>query len=198
MINSKVDHCKTLEEFYSEICRQQEEAHGAYYLAQHDAIRKYLKIGNCEYYKELGTHQGGTAAAACLEKPVSVELVDISLEKFSKSKHLFEYFCKENNVKLKTREMNSSDPKTTSRCDLLLIDTYHHPSLLIQELKLHSPYVIKYIILHDTSIINSKANDALYQTAVNFTAGITPWKIIERNTQNVGYTVLANTINVPV
>jgi len=197
MINSKVDHCKTLEEFYDEICRQQEEAHGAYYCAQHHAIRKYLRMG-CEYYKELGTHQGGTAAAACLEKPVSVELVDLSLEKFSKSRHLFESFCKENNIKLKTREMNSTDQKTTSRSDLLLIDSYHHPSHLIKELKLHSPYVMKFIILHDTSILHGKVNDALYQTAVNFTAGITPWKIIERNTQNVGYTVLANTINVPV
>lgn len=194
MINSKVDHCTTLEEFYNEICRQQEEAHGKYYCAQHDAIKKYLKL--CNSYKELGTHQGGTAAAACLENPMSVELVDISLEKYSKSKTLFENYCKEHNIKLTTKEISSIDKKSTSRCDLLLIDSYHHPNHLTQELQLHSTYVSKYIILHDTSVLHGKQNDALYRAAELFTSGITPWQIIERDTRNVGYTVLANTLNV--
>ena len=62
MINAELGHVKTLEEFYSEIRRQQEEAHGDDYCEQHDAIKKYMKY--CDSYKELGTHQGGTAACA--------------------------------------------------------------------------------------------------------------------------------------
>lgn len=194
MINATLEHCKTLEEFYFEIRRQQEEAHGLHYCAQHDAIKRYLKL--CGSYKELGTHQGGTAAAACLENPTSVELVDISLEKYSKSKALFENYCSEHKIKLTTKEISSIDKKSTSRCDLLLIDSYHHPNHLMQELQLHSTYVSKYIILHDTSVLHGKENDALYRAAVTFTSGITPWMIKERDTRNVGYTVLENTLNV--
>lgn len=193
MINSKVDHCKTLEEFYIEIRRQQEEAHGAYYCAQHDAIQRYIK--DCDSYKELGTHQGATAAAACLMKPQSVELVDISLEKYSKSKHLFEDFCNRNSIQLTAKEISSVDVNSTSPCDMLLIDSYHHPNHLAKELTLHAPYVRKYIILHDTSIINGKANDSLYRVLQEFTSGITPWVIAHRDTRNVGYTVLVNTLN---
>jgi hypothetical protein len=194
MINSKVDHCKTLEEFYSEIRRQQEEAHGAYYCAQHDAVQKYLK--DCESYKELGTHQGGTAAAACLMKPKQIELVDISLEKYSKSKHLFEDYCANNNIKLTTKEISSVDKASVSPCDMLLIDSYHHPAHLQKELEVHSKYVRKYMIMHDTSIINGKKNDSLYQVLVQFTSGITPWIIKERDQRNVGFTVLCNSLNV--
>lgn len=193
MINSKVDHCKTLEEFYSEIRRQQEEAHGAFYCAQHDAIQKYMK--NCESYKELGTHQGATAAAACLMKPRSVELVDISLEKYSKSKHLFEDFCAKHSINLVTKEISSVDKNSVSPCDMLLIDSYHHPNHLTKELSVHASYVRKYMIFHDTSIINGKQNDSLFRVLQNFTSGITPWIIAHRDTRNVGYTVLANTLN---
>ena len=40
MINSKVSHCTSLSELYSEFRKQQEEAHGEYYCAQHDACNK--------------------------------------------------------------------------------------------------------------------------------------------------------------
>ena len=60
MINSELGHVTTMEEFNSEIIRQQEEAHGKDYCAIHKAIKKYMK--ECDSYKELGTHQGATAA----------------------------------------------------------------------------------------------------------------------------------------
>ena len=55
MINSELGHVTTLEEFNSEIRRQQEEAHGQDYCAIHDAICKYLK--DCDSYLELGVKQ---------------------------------------------------------------------------------------------------------------------------------------------
>jgi len=78
MINSELGHVKTLEEFNSEIRRQQEEAHGEDYCKIHDAIVKYMK--DCDSYMELGVHQGGTASAAMMTNPGFVQLVDISFE----------------------------------------------------------------------------------------------------------------------
>ena len=40
MINSELGHVTSLEEFNSEIIRQQEEAHGENYCDIHDAIKK--------------------------------------------------------------------------------------------------------------------------------------------------------------
>ena len=72
MINAELGHVKTLEEFHDEITKQQTEAHGKGYNDIHGAIQKYLK--DCDTYMELGTHQGGTAAAAMLVKPKNVIL----------------------------------------------------------------------------------------------------------------------------
>lgn len=194
MINSKVDHCTTLEEFYKEIRRQQEEGHGHDYCRQHDAIVRYM--AKCDRYKELGTHQGATAAAAILTNPVSAELVDISMEKYNASKHLFEDYCEKHNIELIVKEMGSTDPRSVGHCDLLLIDSMHNPHHMTKELSLHADYVHKYIICHDTSIVNGRQNDSLYQTLERFVSGINPWVVIERNTENVGYTVIGNTLNI--
>ena len=188
MINSKVDHCTTLSQFYKEIRSQQEAAHGHDYCKQHDAIVRYMKF--CDSYKELGTHQGGTAAAACLTNPKRVELIDISMEKFNVSRHLFESYCEENNIELVVKEMDSTSPKGFSRTDLLLIDSYHKAHHLAKELEAHADGVSKYIIMHDTC----KPTDELYQYLVRFTSGISPWRIVEHCTDNVGYTVLGKNI----
>ena len=78
MINSKLDHCKTIEEFYKSIRSQQEKAHGDNYCAMHDAINEIAK--DCKSYKELGVHQGGTLANALLQPTLKyVEGIDISV-----------------------------------------------------------------------------------------------------------------------
>lgn len=193
MINSKVDHCETLEEFYEEIRRQQEEAHGAKYCEQHDIIKQLL-WDECQTYKELGTHQGGTAAVACLAKPKKVDLVDISMEKYNKSKHLFEAYCEKHNIELVVREMDSTSPRSVSRTDLLVIDSLHHPNHLIKELNLHTQYVAKYIVCHDTSMLHGKKDDRLYRCLKQFCDQLNPWEIIDRRTDNVGVTVLKRTV----
>jgi hypothetical protein len=58
-----------------------------------------------------------------------------------------------------------------------------------KELNTHASNVRKYIIAHDTSIVNGKPNDSLYQCLAKF-ASENHWEIIERGTKNVGYTVL--------
>ena len=195
MINAKVDQCKNLEEFYAEIRSQQEAAHGNNYCAQHDALKRCMV--ECRTYKELGTHQGGTAAAAMLCNPSRVDLVDISLEKYNKSRHLFEEYAERNGINLKTQEISSTDIKSRGICDLLLIDSLHHPRHLQQELALHSDYARKYIILHDTEVLHGKPNTSLFRVAEQFCDQINPWVICERNRENVGYTVLKNTIQAP-
>jgi hypothetical protein len=193
MINAKLDHVKTLPEFYSEIRKQHEEAHGHEYCWQHDAIRKLMT--NCETYKELGTHQGASAASACLTNPKEVTIVDIDFTKWRPFETLFRTYCDENNIKLTVQEISSVDPKAVSPVDLLLIDSNHQPAHLVNELKLHGNYIQKYIVLHDTSRLFGKEDDRLYQVANQFCSGITPWIVMYREPANVGYTILQNTLN---
>ena len=193
MINAKLDHVKTLPEFYSEIRKQHEEAHGAEYCWQHDAMQKLMV--DCDSYKELGTHQGASAAAACLTNPKSVTLIDIDMHRWRPFEQLFVDYCKNNNIKLNVKEISSIDNKSVSPTDLLLVDSNHQPTHLIKELELHKNYIKKYIVLHDTSMLFGKPDDRLYRVCEQFCSGITPWIIDFRETANVGYTILRNTIN---
>lgn len=185
MINAELSHVTTLEEFYSEIRRQQEEAHGHDYCQQHDAIQRLLKT-ECKTYKELGTHQGGTAAAALMMKPAKVELIDISMEKYRRfAKPIFEKYCKDNNIELIIKEVSSTSLESLgSQVDLMLIDSRHVRPHMEAELNLHHGNVSKYIVFHDTTAVPE-----LYKGIVNFCAR-QPWEIIERGTANVGYTVI--------
>ena len=116
------------------------------------------------------------------------------MEKFNKSKHLFEDYCDNHNVELVVREMDSINPRSVSRTDLLVIDSLHSPKHLIQELNLHTQYVAKYIVCHDTARLHGKANDALYQVLKQFVAQLNPWEIVDHRTDNVGVTVLKRTV----
>ena len=55
MINAELDYVKTLPEFYTEIRKQHEEAHGHDYCWQHDAMQECMKV--CDTYRELGTQR---------------------------------------------------------------------------------------------------------------------------------------------
>jgi hypothetical protein len=72
---------------------------------------------------------------------------------------------------------------------MLVIDSYHHPNHLQKELDTHGRNVKKYIIAHDTSILHGKMNDSLFQVLNNWAAK-NQWKVLERVTKNVGYTVI--------
>jgi|TARA_R110000782_G_scaffold28166_6_gene70886 hypothetical protein len=188
MINSELGHVKSVEEFNKEIIRQQEEAHGEFYCGIHDAIKKYM--ADCNTYTELGTHQGGTASTALLCKPSSVRLVDIDTSRYKLFlQPLAEKYAGENDIDLKVMEISSLSMKSTAKTDMLMIDSLHHPTHMIQELRLHHSNTYKYIIAHDTSILHGKKDSRLYDCMQNFCLDY-PWEIVERNEQNVGYTVL--------
>lgn len=188
MINADLDHVKTLKEFNTEIRAQQEKAHGKDYCQIHDAIKKYMK--ECKSYMELGTHQGGTASAAMLCKPKRVYLVDMDMSRYNKFlSTIASDFCDKNDIELIVKESDSTSIGTINMTDMLVIDSYHHPAHMQKELNLHGHNVRKYIIAHDTSIVNGKPNDSLYQCLNKF-ASENGWDIIERGTTNVGYTVL--------
>jgi hypothetical protein len=188
MINADLSNVKSVAEFNKEIRKQQEEAHGKDYCQIHDAIKKYMK--ECKSYMELGTHQGGTASAAMLCKPNRVYLVDMDMSRYRKFlEPLASDFCDKNDIELIVKEADSTSFTTINMTDMLVIDSYHHPAHMQKELNTHASNVRKYIIAHDTSIVNGKPNDSLYQCLANF-ASENNWEIIERGTTNVGYTVL--------
>ena len=194
MINSELGHVTTLEEFNSEIRRQQEEAHGQEYCAIHDAIRKYLK--DCDSYLELGVHQGGTASAAMLSKPLKIYLLDIDMSRYNKFlAPIAKKYCLENYIQLSVEQADSTSSTTktyldvvTLGVDMLVVDSYHHPAHMTKELNLYGKIVGKYILAHDTSQLMGKNNDSLYQCLKEW-SNKNGFKEIERGTTNVGYVV---------
>ena len=186
MINAELKHVKTLEEFYSEIRRQQEEAHGDDYCGQHDAIKKYLSLPECNSYKELGTHQGATAACAMLCHPKSIELIDNNMSKYHKFlKPIAEKYCKDNNIKLTVTQADSAGLGSIGHlCDILLIDSYHKGYHMQKELELHGGLAKKYIIAHDTTAVPE------LEHCLRIFAEKERWKVIEQIKTNVGFMVL--------
>ena len=70
------------------------------------------------------------------------------------------------------------------RHDLLFIDTLHSYEQLRIELKLHSPHTTKYIIMHDTNMLE------MQKAIREFLIGNTDWKVKEVFENNNGLTVL--------
>ena len=127
MINAELGHVKTLEEFYSEIRRQQEEAHGDDYCEQHDAIKKYMKY--CDSYKDLSKYNR-------FLRPIA------------------ERYCIENNIKLSVKLADSTGFASLGETvDMLLIDSYHRWFHMEKELEMHHHSVRKYMIFHDTNSV---------------------------------------------
>jgi hypothetical protein len=189
MLTAKIEKAETLQEFYTQIRTQQEDPknHGPKYCAHHDFIQKYMP--ECNSFKELGTHQGASAAAALLGGAKEVHLVDHTLEKYNCQKHLFENYCKVNDVSLNVYEMSSIDKRCAIATDMLHIDSLHEWWWTIQELELHAPITKKYIVLHDTTTVNNKPSD-IWPGLVKFCEENKNWKIKERVIENVGATIL--------
>ena len=187
MINVNLSHVKNVAEFYKDIRAGQEAEHGKDYCAQHDAIRKYFKLGyGCTSYKELGVHQGGTAANAMLMGAKYIELVDISMVKYNKYlRPLAAKHCKDNDIELVVKETSSLGLGAIGKvCDVILIDSVHKRPHMEKELEMHAQFAKRYIVFHDTSAV-----PALYAGIVEF-CRLNPFEIIERGTENVGYTVI--------
>lgn len=188
MINSQLGHVKTLEEFNSEIRRQQEEAHGLDYCQIHDAITKYMT--KCNSYMELGTHQGGTASAALLCRPKKAVLIDIDLSRFRKFlEPIAVKYCEDHGIDFRAVETDSTSLAAFNMTDMLVIDSLHTPQHMMRELNFHGLNTKKYILAHDTSVINGGADESLFLCMKQY-GDNNGWEIIERGTTNVGYTVM--------
>lgn len=183
MIQADVSECKTLPSFYELIRETQCTAHGEHYCDQHDAVRQYLPSGGS--YKELGTHQGATAANAVLCGAKQVTLVDISMGLFEPSRKLFEEYCEQQGTELRVWEKNSLDPATVSACDILLIDSYHTRAHMERELEVHAKYVKGHIVFHDTT-----HRPELFQGIRAYLSRHPEWELLDHQTESVGYTVI--------
>ena len=188
MLTAKIEKAETLEDFYSQIRTQQEDSkhHGLHYCAHHDFIQKYMP--ECDSYKELGLHQGASAAAALLGGAKEVHLVDCTLERYNQQKHLFEKFAEENNVSLNVYEMSSIDKQCAAQTDMLLIDSLHKWYWTIQELELHAPVTKKYIVLHDTTIVAGRPS--AIGPGIREWCKHNDWKVLEEETKNVGSMII--------
>ena len=188
MLTAKIEKAETLEEFYSQIRTQQEDTkhHGPHYCAHHDFVQKYMP--ECDSYKELGLHQGASAAAALLGGAKEVHLIDHTLEKYNWEKHLFEKFAEENNVSLNVYEMSSIDKQCAAQTDMLMIDSLHKWSWTIQELELHAPVTKKYIVFHDTAIVNKRPSDI--GPGIREWCKHNDWEVLEEEKRNVGSMII--------
>lgn len=185
MLVTDTAHCSNLLDFYLESRHQLEEAHGKEYCNYHDAIQTYTFPG--VRYKELGIFQGTSAAAACLMKPISVDLIDQTMKWFNPNRAHFEKYCSDHNIVLSVIECSSIDPASVSWADVLLVDSRHTVGHVKQELAIHAAYTRRHMIFHDTS----KPSDALFVLLHEWTQDHKEWRIIERNELGQGYTVLA-------
>jgi hypothetical protein len=85
--------------------------------------------------------------------------------------------------------------------DLLFIDTWHCYDQLVEELKLHSPKVKKYIAFHDTQTYGTKSetfqgktgSNGLLPAIIEFIIGNPQWKFKIHRTNNNGLTVIERT-----
>lgn len=138
MINAELGHVKTLREFYTEIRSQQEAAHGDDYCAQHDALMRLFNKEGCISYKEIGTHQGGTAAAVMQTCVSYMELVDIDMGKYRKFlAPIASKYCKDNDIELIVKETDSLGLGAIGKvCDVMLIDSVHKRPHMEAELKM--------------------------------------------------------------
>lgn len=182
MINGDFTSAKSLTEFYDQIRKCHEDAHGKDYVAVHDALTNLIAPKTT--YRELGVNQGATAAAVLLKKPVLSILIDRDLSNWKPYAKLFMDFALENEIALESLSQSSLDIRSVRRCDVLYIDTTHRPDVLARELEMHHGSVSKHIVCHDT-----EAKLSLFTEIERF-CNLYPWKVVERNRTNVGYTIL--------
>lgn len=183
------DQVNSLEEFYVTLSKMQADAHFEEYIAHHDALIKCANDPDVKSIKEIGVCQGVTLAALLKTHPEKLVGMDIMPKYFNPYKHHFEKYSKEHGVDFEFIEGNSHDHNLISKCDLLHIDSLHTPAHLAKELKLHAPFVKKYIVFHDTA--NYKGSRGLLETIAHYiTYERQDWKIIDHYPHRVGYTVI--------
>jgi hypothetical protein len=120
----------------------------------------YEAAQECDHVTEMGVRNGSSTRAFLYADPKKYIAYDLEIN--PKVDELFEY-CKSIG---KDYEYVQADVLKIEiqETDLLFIDTYHCYEQLIQELKLHSDKVKKYIIFHDTYTYGRRGENLDFQS----------------------------------
>lgn len=178
----------TLPEYYEKLVAAQEAAHGAHYCSHHAVIRQAASDG-CSSYCECGVNQGATLACALLAGFTFVAGVDASLAPLKPWWSLFEAYAAPRMLTTCTvAECDSREPFSRP-FDFLLCDALHTATGVREELLAHAQHVRRYILVHDTA-----ANPEMGKMVELFAyVHPGPWTVQQRDTRNVGWTLLART-----
>ena len=197
--NVPLSHCKTLEEFHSTLYEAHEKNEGKGYCDHHHTMEEYLK--DCESYREFGVLQGATVAKAGLCGVKYIQAVDVILSRFAPFAKLF----KQEGIELELHESSTvphpvefkgikytmtEEVANLRPVDFMLIDDIHEYNHVLEELRLHSHSVKKYIMLHDTYRLEKKVNDSLHQAALKFCEESGEWEVEKYSHVSVGHTLL--------
>lgn len=184
MYQVNYSQCQNITDHYETSLNQLAQGYVPEYVKYLPHIREYMK--ECNSYRELGTNQGASAAAVLLEKVPFVQLIDKSFSRLNPSKHYFEAYAKENNIELNLVESSSLEVNITRNTDFLFVDSVHKYNHVTKELNIYSPFVNKYIMIHDTV-----GYPGVGQAVVDFLKNTTEWKqCFHYNHPKAGYTVL--------
>jgi len=116
--------------------------------ARYDDLFEYA--AQCETAMEFGINQGSSLAAILRAGPKTVIGVDVELKPYNIGglKPIMEEYAKKEDINLKIVKGDSTKI-APANVEFLHIDSLHSPKHLEKELKIHAPFVSKYIMFHD-------------------------------------------------
>lgn len=168
-------------------------------------IPTLIKYGaECDHITEMGVRGIISTWAFVAANPKHLICYDIQHpQRFGGDLTQVENECLKHMIEFNFTEVNVLDVEIEST-DLLFIDTWHAYKQLKAELKLHSPKVNKYIILHDTTTFADRDETSyeawgsewvgdqqgLWKCIEEFVHSNPEWIIHERFTNNNGLTIL--------
>ena len=177
MIQGDFTHCTDIAQFYTEISNLHRDTHGIQYTAHHDEMFDILQ--QCESYRELGIMQGATAACAVLAGIKKLHLIDIEISRFLPYVPLFW------DVDMLVTECDDLKVPDLYPVDFLLVDSLHTYKHVKAQLEVHSKFVNKYIMFHDTA-----AQKGVKQAVNEFLRANEDWKLVLHYPENVGYSLI--------
>jgi hypothetical protein len=182
-----------INQIYEDKCKKHSDIH------EHlPVLKKYAE--ECEIIVEMGVRSIVSTWAFLAAKPsklISIDIVHpldyINHDPAGCNLHLVERLASENGINFEFILGNSLTINPIE-CDLLFIDTLHDYEQLKGELKIHSDFCRKYIILHDTTHFANKGETegkkGIWRAVQEFIENNKNWAIRERLTNNNGLTIL--------
>ena len=178
MILGNFENSTTLQEFYTQALTMYEKEYKSDFLLYYKAIEKLAK--KIKSYKECGSFQGVSAAAAMIGNPELeyVEMIDVTFQHIKKHKKVYNDF----KGKLFWNETSTLTCKV-NEVDMTFIDSQHKYKHVIKEIQRHGPKTNKYLMFHDSYYHEIKR-------AIKETIDTGKWKYHTVNEKSFGYVVL--------